>query len=69
MRRAPGTLTPRELEALTLIADGCTMRQTAQAMGIAWVTVRIHLSRARDVLEATTTAHAVAVAIRKGMIL
>lgn len=61
-------LTKQQERALVLASHGFRRKQTAQAMGIGEETVRNHLARARFRLKATNTTHAVAIAIRRGLI-
>ena len=65
----PGhTLTRRQRDILQTIADGKTVTQTATHHGIHTRTLQQTLGRARRQLGATTTTHAVALAIRNGCI-
>jgi LuxR family transcriptional regulator, quorum-sensing system regulator RaiR len=67
--RPPGpVLTKQQERVLILASNGFRRKQTAQAMGIGEETVRNHLARARFRLKATNTTHAVAIAIRRGLI-
>lgn len=61
-------LTPRELEALQLAADGETCGSTAQRLGLAEGTVKHFRHSALLKLGADHTAHAVAQALRRGLI-
>lgn len=62
-------LTRRETEVLALLADGCSRRrQVAERMGISDETVKTHLGKAMAKLGARTPTHAVAEAIRRGII-
>jgi len=61
-------LTPRELEILTLVAEGATRAQTAERLQISEATVRTHMSRVLLKLDAHTQAHAVAVLMSRGLI-
>lgn len=65
---APGRLSARQREALELIARGATDQQAGRLMHISAQTVRHHTARARDRLGAITTAHAVAIAVQRGLI-
>lgn len=57
-----GSLSPRELEVLQLLADGVTTRAIAQQLGISYSTVRTHVRSishklgARSMLNAVVTA-------------
>lgn len=62
-------LTPRERTALEHAADGLTLPLIGEEMHILPTTVESHLSAARTKLGARNTVHAVAIAIRYGVIL
>ena len=62
-------LSPRENEALTLLALGYNRAQVAQTMSISEHTLRAHIEGARHKLRAMNTVHAVACAITSGMII
>jgi LuxR family transcriptional regulator, activator of conjugal transfer of Ti plasmids len=62
-------LTPRESEALTWIANGATVNETAILMCIQPSTVQRHLMHAREKLGAETTPHAVAIAVILGVVI
>lgn len=64
----PAVLSPRQLETLTLFARGASDKQVGRLLHISKYTVHHHLERARERLGATHTAHAIAVAIRLGLI-
>lgn len=57
-------LTDREEQVLLLLADGCGVGEIAKRLGITEWTVKAHRANARQKLDATTTAHAVAIVIR-----
>jgi DNA-binding CsgD family transcriptional regulator len=57
-------ITPRELEVLALIADGCSTREIARNLWITEETVRTHVRRLLERLDARTRAQAVAIAYR-----
>lgn len=61
-------LTSRELEILRLIADGHSNRQIAQLMFLSIATVKDHLENVYRKLEVSDRAHAVATALRKGLL-
>lgn len=61
-------LSPRQRTVLTLTAMGMEGPNVAKALGISHETVRWNLKKARSRLGARTTAHAVAVALRAGII-
>jgi PAS domain S-box-containing protein len=61
-------LTPREREVLTLIARGLTSEQIAERLVVSGETVRTHARNALAALSARTRAHAVAIALQRGLI-
>jgi DNA-binding NarL/FixJ family response regulator len=64
---ARGTLTPRELDVLRLLADGHRHEEIGQRLGIGSETVRTHLRKACARLGAATRTQAVATALRQGL--
>jgi DNA-binding NarL/FixJ family response regulator len=66
--RASVTLTQREADVLLLLADGHTYEAIGRRLEISPETVRTHLQKACDRLNASTRTHAVATAIRLGLI-
>lgn len=63
-----GALTPREQECLSLLAAGLRPDRIADRLGLARVTVDLHLSNARRRLKARTLAEAVARAMTYGQL-
>jgi DNA-binding NarL/FixJ family response regulator len=61
-------LTRRELDVLGLIRDGHRNKQIADRLGIAETTVNFHVRNLMEKLGAHDRAHAVAVAIRRGLL-
>jgi DNA-binding NarL/FixJ family response regulator len=61
-------LTARELEVLRLIRDGHRYKQIADKLGIAETTVSFHIQNLVQKLGANDKTHAVAIAIRRGLI-
>lgn len=61
-------LSPRENEALTLLAIGYNRAQVAQTMAISEHTLRAYIEGARHKLGALNTVHAVSCAINQGVI-
>jgi LuxR family quorum sensing-dependent transcriptional regulator len=61
-------LTERELEVLRWASEGLTYLGTAEKMDINYATVNNHLEQVRRKLGAHTTAQAVAVAFRRGIL-
>lgn len=70
-RRGPDVhkLTRRELEVLTMIADGKSNPQIAGALWVTPRTVRAHVERILEKLEVPTRAAAAAQAVSEGLIL
>jgi len=65
--KIPG-LTKREREVLRLLADGMRNDQAAAELGISPLTVRTHIEKAMQKLEADTRTQAVANALRMSLI-
>lgn len=61
-------MTPRQRQVLELAAQGRVRPQIAADLGIAPDTVKMHVRDARHSLRARNTTHAVAIAIRQGLI-
>jgi DNA-binding NarL/FixJ family response regulator len=61
-------LTPRELSALRLLADGQSNKEIALALGITERTVKTHLGHLFDKLGVTSRTEAVKVAVRRGLV-
>lgn len=61
-------LSKREREILQKVADGATTRQVASDLGISPHTVKTHLERIFEKLDANDRAQAVAIAIRTGLV-
>ncbi len=61
-------LTEREVEVLTLIADGYRNKSVAVALAISEDTVKMHVKNAMSKLKANDRTHAVTIAIQRGFI-
>ena len=61
-------LTQRERDVLRLLADGLANDAIGAELGISVETVRTHLRKAMDKLDADTRTHAVATALRQSLI-
>jgi DNA-binding NarL/FixJ family response regulator len=61
-------LTPRELSALTLMADGKSNKEIAGALGISERTVKTHLGHLFEKLGVTSRTEAIKVATRRGLV-
>jgi DNA-binding NarL/FixJ family response regulator len=60
-------LTPRETEVLSHVADGLTHEEIGNRLSISPETVRTHVRKACERLNARTRTHAVATALRLGL--
>jgi len=61
-------LSPREVDALTHLAEGKSRERVAEALQISQHTLRAYIESARLKLGATNTTHAVALALSEGQI-
>lgn len=61
-------LTSREVECLSALADGLNTVGIAKRLSISVPTVMMHLTNARRKLHAATREHAVAIALRSGVL-
>lgn len=61
-------LTPRELEVLQLIRNGSKNKEIAAQLDISETTVNFHIKNLVTKLQAHDRTHAVAIAIRRGML-
>lgn len=64
----PVELTPRELEILQLLADGCDNDAVSQHLQISRETVKSHVRRLLQKLGANSRTHAVAIALRDSLV-
>lgn len=62
-------LTPRELEVLSLLAEGKVNKEISSALEISEHTVKFHISSILDKLDVATRTEAVTTALRAGLIL
>jgi DNA-binding NarL/FixJ family response regulator len=67
-QRRTSALSSSELRVLALVADGGSTEATAEALSISPHTVRTHMRNVLRKLEASSRAHAVAIAIREAAI-
>ena len=65
---APDTLTPRELEVLTLMGQGASNNEIALELGIAPRTTKVHVQNILGKLGATNRTEAVSIAVRQKLI-
>lgn len=61
-------LSPREIDAMTLLAVGYNRAQAAESLSISEHTLRVYIESARFKLGAINTTHAVARALSRGLI-
>lgn len=61
-------LTPREVEVLTLVAQGLSNKDIAERLGTASGTVKIHVQNTLAKLGANDRTHAVIIALQRGII-
>ncbi|MGC3939175.1 helix-turn-helix transcriptional regulator [Roseobacter sp. EG26] len=61
-------LSPREIDAMTLLAIGYSRAQVADTLSISEHTLRVYIESARFKLGASNTTHAVARALSRGLI-
>ena len=62
-------LSPREIDAITLLAGGRSRAQVADTLSISQNTLRVYIESARFKLGAVNTTHAVARALSRGLII
>ncbi len=62
-------LTPREREILTLLGEGLVNKEIGVRLGISEHTVKSHLAAMYEKLEASNRAEAVAVGLRRGLVM
>jgi DNA-binding NarL/FixJ family response regulator len=67
-RDSPAPLSDREVEILQKVAYGASTREVAEELGISTHTVKTHMDRIFEKLEANDRAQAVAIAVRSGII-
>lgn len=65
---APGLLTPREYEVLGLLSEGLINKEIASRLGISVATVKCHVHRILDKLDAKSRREAIAQASRRGLL-
>ncbi|EEX08595.1 autoinducer-binding transcriptional regulator LuxR [Ruegeria lacuscaerulensis ITI-1157] len=65
---SPRALSPREIDAMTLLALGYSRAQVAHSLSISEHTLRVYIESARAKLGALNTTHAIATALSRGLI-
>lgn len=68
LAQAVRILTPREMEVLKLVAEGCTNQEIANQLVLSIKTVQAHRANVMDKLELHDVTHLVRFAIRHGLI-
>jgi DNA-binding NarL/FixJ family response regulator len=63
------SLTPREIEVLSMLAEGLANKNIAWKLGISEHTVKFHIASLFNKLNASSRAEAVAIGMRQGIIL
>ena len=63
-----GVLTPRQTEVLVMISGGKPWKALVDELRISPMTLKSHLHSVRERLGAQNTTHAVAIAIKRGLI-
>ena len=66
---SPQALTPRELDVFTMLAEGAGNKIIAWKLGISEHTVKFHVASIMSKLNASTRTEAVAIGIRRGLIM
>ena len=66
-RCADGALSPRQVQVLTLVAQGHTYREVAETIGIAERTVKYHMAEILDCLHLQNRAQVIAYAASHGL--
>ncbi len=64
---APADLTPRQIEILTLVAQGLTYAQVGQSLHLSEPTIRYHMGEIMDRLHLENRAQVIAYAARHGL--
>jgi DNA-binding CsgD family transcriptional regulator len=59
-------LTPRELEVIELVANGYTLREVGEELGISYFTAKTHMARVLAKIDARDRAHAVKILMDRG---
>jgi DNA-binding CsgD family transcriptional regulator len=62
------SLSPREMDAMALLAMGYSRAQVAETLSISEHTLRVYIEGARLKLGASNTIHAVAKAVSRGLV-
>ncbi len=68
VREEPDLLTPRELEVLQLVGEGCSNKAIGKRLFVSERTVKFHVSRVMAKLGASNRTEAVALARKRGIL-
>ena len=68
VRLASGPLSPRKLEVLGLIRQGCSNEEIAARLGVGERTIRFHITEILAILHAADRAQAVAIGFERGLL-
>lgn len=60
------SLSPREVEVLSLVAEGCSNKRVAANLGVSEETVKMHMKSVLSKLNANDRTHAVTIALKRG---
>ncbi|MBI2854706.1 MAG: response regulator transcription factor [Chloroflexi bacterium] len=67
-RKTSGLLSPREMQVLTLVAQGSSNKEIAEACHLSETTIKAHVRRILDKLDVKNRAQAVGLAIDAGLL-
>ena len=67
-RKTQESLTPRELEVLRLIVDGCSNKEIMSRLNLSASTVRVHVSNMLEKLGVLDRTQAAVAAVRRGIV-
>ncbi|QBG49253.1 response regulator transcription factor [Verrucomicrobia bacterium S94] len=67
-RKEKDDLTPREMEVLQLLAEGCSNKEIVNRLGISLPTVKLHIINLREKLKAADRTQAVVHAFKQGIL-
>jgi DNA-binding NarL/FixJ family response regulator len=61
-------LSPREMEVLRLVVEGASNKDIAKTLGVAEITVKLHVSKLLEKLDVADRTEAATTAIRRGIV-
>ncbi len=68
IKRPTFALTPREMQILTMVAEGCFNKEIASRLGLSEQTVKNHMTAIMLKLNAGSRTEAISIALRYGLI-